>query len=207
MPRDAVAIRASRVRAVAAAIAKTVVTLLLRPGFGGGVGCGGDRQRRHKRQDYPQLTATDFAAAQRASERLGLPGHATSLTRDFPENLCLSGSTVLLRGDLRRSESPPDARVRERDRVVANEWWRGCARGFKRKFNCSAAQKAGLAPADATKATNSCLRDKIKPFMLGTNYGMSVFGVAEKVGTTYEMRCTTYLRNIRNCFRYTGSGR
>ena len=48
------------------------------------------------------------------------------------------------------------------------------------------AKATGLAPPNATKQTHSELRNKIKPFMLGVNYGMSAYGVAEKLGTSFE---------------------
>jgi DNA polymerase-1 len=42
--------------------------------------------------------------------------------------------------------------------------------------------QAGLAPEGATKATHKAIRDRCKQVVLGTNYGMSAFGVAEAAG-------------------------
>ena len=62
------------------------------------------------------------------------------------------------------------------------------------------ARETGLAPPNATKATHSELRNRIKPFMLGINYGMSAFGIAEKVGTTYEDALHNLLAKHRKLF-------
>lgn len=42
--------------------------------------------------------------------------------------------------------------------------------------------QAGLAPEGATKASHTAIRDRCKQVVLGTNYGMSAFGVAEAAG-------------------------
>ena len=42
--------------------------------------------------------------------------------------------------------------------------------------------QAGLAPPDATKATHKEVRDRCKQVVLGTNYGMSAYGIAQAAG-------------------------
>jgi DNA polymerase I-like protein with 3'-5' exonuclease and polymerase domains len=44
------------------------------------------------------------------------------------------------------------------------------------------AKQAGLAPADATKATHGAVRDRCKAVVLGINYGMSAAGLAGRIG-------------------------
>ena len=44
------------------------------------------------------------------------------------------------------------------------------------------AKDAGLAPADATKASHEAVRDRCKAIVLGVQYGMSAFGIADRAG-------------------------
>ena len=44
------------------------------------------------------------------------------------------------------------------------------------------AKDAGLAPQDATKASHEAIRDRCKAIVLGVQYGMSAYGVAQRAG-------------------------
>jgi hypothetical protein len=44
------------------------------------------------------------------------------------------------------------------------------------------AKQAGLAPASATKKTHKKIRDQCKALVLGTQYGMSSYGLAQRIG-------------------------
>ena len=44
------------------------------------------------------------------------------------------------------------------------------------------AKDAGLAPEDATKASHEAVRDRCKTIVLGVQYGMSAFGMAQRAG-------------------------
>jgi len=44
------------------------------------------------------------------------------------------------------------------------------------------AKDTGLAPQDATKASHEAIRDRCKAIVLGVQYGMSAYGVAQRAG-------------------------
>ena len=63
------------------------------------------------------------------------------------------------------------------------------------------AKETKLAPSDATKYTHADLRNKLKPFMLGINYGMIAKGIANKVGTSFEDASYVLLPKHHGLFR------
>jgi DNA polymerase-1 len=63
----------------------------------------------------------------------------------------------------------------------------------------SFAKRAGLAPADATKATHSQIRDHCKACVLGSNYGMGSASLAYRIGVS-ETRATHLLDALRRVF-------
>jgi DNA polymerase family A len=57
------------------------------------------------------------------------------------------------------------------------------------------AKRAGLAPADATKATHKAIRDVCKTCLLGANYGMQARSLAYRTGTS-EIEAQEILRRL-----------
>ena len=64
----------------------------------------------------------------------------------------------------------------------------------------SFATQAGLAPEGATKVSHKAIRDRCKQVVLGTNYGMSAFGVAEAAGI-HVLEARDLLQKHRDTYR------
>ena len=60
--------------------------------------------------------------------------------------------------------------------------------------------QAGLAPHGATKATHKDIRNRCKSVVLGTNYGMSAYGVAQ-AAKIHELEAKTLLQKHRETYR------
>ena len=63
----------------------------------------------------------------------------------------------------------------------------------------SFAKMAGLAPADATKATHKGIRDVCKTIVLGTNYGMGPESLAYRTGRS-KIEASELLRRLAVAF-------
>jgi len=59
---------------------------------------------------------------------------------------------------------------------------------------------AGLAPPDATKQTHKAIRNRCKAVVLGTNYGMSAYGVAQ-AAKIHELEAKALLQKHRETYR------
>jgi hypothetical protein len=59
---------------------------------------------------------------------------------------------------------------------------------------------AGLAPSDATKQTHKAIRNRCKAVVLGTNYGMSAYGVAQ-AAKIHELEAKALLQKHRETYR------
>ena len=59
---------------------------------------------------------------------------------------------------------------------------------------------AGLAPPDATKQTHKAIRNRCKAVVLGTNYGMSAYGVAQ-AAKIHELEAKALLQKHRQTYR------
>ena len=64
----------------------------------------------------------------------------------------------------------------------------------------SFAIQAGLAPAGATKETHKDIRNRCKSVVLGTNYGMSAYGVAQ-AAQIHEIEAKSLLQKHRETYR------
>jgi DNA polymerase I-like protein with 3'-5' exonuclease and polymerase domains len=62
------------------------------------------------------------------------------------------------------------------------------------------AKQAGLAPSDATKETHRAMRDLAKTTVLGINYGMSAYGIAQRIGIG-EIDARHMLQRHRETYR------
>jgi hypothetical protein len=62
------------------------------------------------------------------------------------------------------------------------------------------AKRAGLAPTDATKRTHADLREMLKPFFLGTSYGMGSASIARRLGVSWETAEHVLLERHRRLF-------
>jgi hypothetical protein len=62
------------------------------------------------------------------------------------------------------------------------------------------AKQAGLAPDDATKDTHRAVRDLAKTTVLGINYGMSPYGIAQRIGVG-EIDARHMLQRHRETYR------
>ena len=60
--------------------------------------------------------------------------------------------------------------------------------------------QAGLAPAGATKETHKDIRNRCKSVVLGTNYGMSAYGVAQ-AAKIHEIEAKSLLQKHRETYR------
>ena len=60
--------------------------------------------------------------------------------------------------------------------------------------------QAGLAPAGATKETHKDIRNRCKSVVLGTNYGMSAYGVAQ-AAQIHEIEAKSLLQKHRETYR------
>ena len=59
---------------------------------------------------------------------------------------------------------------------------------------------AGLAPSDATKQTHKAIRNRCKAVVLGTNYGMSAYGVAQ-AAKIHEQEAKALLQKHQETYR------
>jgi DNA polymerase I-like protein with 3'-5' exonuclease and polymerase domains len=62
------------------------------------------------------------------------------------------------------------------------------------------AKQAGLVPSDATKETHRTMRDLAKTTVLGINYGMSAYGIAQRIGIG-EIDARHMLQRHRETYR------
>ena len=65
--------------------------------------------------------------------------------------------------------------------------------------------QAGLAPPDATKETHKVIRNRCKSIVLGTNYGMSAYGVAQSA-KIHLLEAKSLLQNIGKLIKNSGLG-
>jgi DNA polymerase-1 len=64
------------------------------------------------------------------------------------------------------------------------------------------ARKTGMAPPDASKISHANLRNEIlKPFQLSVHYGASAYGIAQRVGVTYDFAEHVLLESHTCLFR------